>query len=916
MRRAHQFASLLFCLLCCIAHTILAQQPAEQGKSQIYFEQNLGQFAAEIQYQAVLNHAQMRFMDHGPSHAMIREIQRPDNSQHLPKYENYRWMGEQEEEYEALVWNTHFVGTSPSIQIEGRYPMPGKINYFIGQDSNRWVRGAERFQELWYEDLYPEIDLRYYGSAEQQVKYDLIVAPGANVSAIQWQYDGVQDIDINATGELEIETLWGVVKEDAPYSYQIIDGEEVEVSLGYRKVSDQILGFEIRGPYEPEVELIIDPVVLNWASYVHSSGSDDYVMATTLDQDDYVYITGYTKSLTFPTTPGVYQDLYGGGIDAFVAKLNPQGNQLVYATYLGGYEWELAYGIGVNAKKEVYLSGFLRSTNYPTTSGSVQPVSGGGLVEGFVSCLSINGDHLIYSTYIGGSDRDYVYDMRVNAIGEAFIVGYTLSSNYPITANAYQTTHQGNGDAFVTKIARDGSSILQSTFVGGSNYDLANGMAVSPSGEVYVVGNTGSTNYPVTAGVFQATMTTAPASAMEDGFISKLSADFSSLQYSSFLGGTGTDGIYCVALNNSGEAFVSGVSYSTDLPVTAGAAQDFGNTALGNGDGFAARITADGSQLRYLTYLGGNDIDFGKSIVVNQFDEAYILGATRSLNFPVGPGSNALGGMYDMFIASVSPDGTNIMDGAFLGGQYNDYPRAAGSLWLKDDDRVTIAGTTHSADIPLTAGSYQSSKANGISDTPWIANVEFGTVLPIQLSPLQGSWDVFAEGVQLNWESENDEGMVWFTIERLLGNQEWKDISQQIGNSQTKEFQYLDREVQAFGEAVAYYRLRYRGLDGIDHYGKMIQVEIPLLQERLFSLQPNPANDFVQVRFIGEAGADYRYEVLDSQGKLQVVRNIGGLSPRRNEHPILNLQDLAPGVYLLRITTATGQSQSEKLIVR
>ncbi len=923
MRRTHVLASLLFCTLCFGTFSIQAQGSEEiEGlkhyESQIYFEQNLGQFDAGIFYQAHLDHAQMRFMQQGPSHAMVRELRKPSITIPQPKYENYRWMDEQEVAYEALVWNLRFARSSPIAAISGRKRMPGKINYFMGADSSKWVRGAERFQELWYEDLYPGIDLRYYGTDNHEIKYDLIVKAKADPKRIRMYFEGTEGYQINGEGELEISTKWGIVKDAAPYAYQFINGEEIEVPVVYKAIDEQTLGFQVKGRYNHNYPLIIDPVILNWATYMHSSGSDDYVMATTLDADKYVYITGYTKSLSFPTTPGVYQDLYGGGIDAYVAKMTPQGNSLVFATYLGGYDWELSYGIGLNAKKDVYIAGFLRSANFPTTIGAVQPVSGGGLVEGFVSCISNNGDNLIYSTYLGGSDRDYLYDMRVNAVGEAYVVGYTLSSDFPTTPGAMQSSLNGNGDAFVTKLSSDGGSVLQSTFVGGSNYDLANGMALRPNGEVFVVGNTGSTDYPVTPGVLQPNISTAPSLVVEDAFITRLAPDFGSAIYSTYMGGTNTDGAYCVAVNNNGEAFISGVTYSTDLNTSIGAFQSTSNPNLGSGDAFVARIANDGSALQYLTYLGGSSVEFGKSIAVNANNEAYLVGATRSLDFPVSPSSNALNGMYDLFVISIMPDGTSIGESTLLGGQYNDYPRAAASLYLQDNNKVTIAATTHSSDIPLTAGTYQSTKTNGLSDTPWIGNVEFGTVLPAEISSLNANWDDYVQGVELSWFSFEEREMLWYAIERLVPDQGWEEIGQLIGSAQSNDqlYTYVDYNAQTYGESTLYYRLKYTGMDGIDNYSRMTEVEVPLSRERQFILRPNPAKDFVQISFLNESAQSYKWEVLDVEGRKVSVQSLAGLGQTDESSIVLDLQSLSAGIYLVRIIDQNGHSQSEKLLVR
>ncbi len=304
---------------------------------------------------------------------------------------------------------------------------------------------------------------------------------------------------------------------------------------------------------------------------------------------------------------------------------------LSYSTYLGGSGTDAAYGIAVDPSGNAYVAGLTFSTNFPT-SNAFQSSYGGGTYDGFVTKLSADGSTLLYSTYLGGSGEDIAYAIAVDSSGDAYVTGGTKSTNFPTTSNAFQGSLAGTVNVFVTKLAADGSSLVYSTYLGGNGKDSGNGIAVDPSGNAYVTGYTGSTNFPTTPSAFQGSL---PGG--QDPFVTKLSADGSSLVYSTYLGGGFLDKGQAIAVDSSGNAYVTGATTSTDFPTTPSAFQgSLGSSSLYS-NAFVTKLAADGSSLVYSTYLGGGGPDLGYGIAVDPSGDAYVTGSAESVNFPTTP---------------------------------------------------------------------------------------------------------------------------------------------------------------------------------------------------------------------------------------------------------------------------------------
>ena len=380
--------------------------------------------------------------------------------------------------------------------------------------------------------------------------------------------------------------------------------------------------------------------------------SNDYGHGITVDADGNAYITGDTSSDNFPTVNPLQPD-YGEWGDAFVVKLNASGSALIYSTYLGGSYHDNANGIAVDRWGSAYITGETLSADFPTQD-ALQPDHGGGY-DAFVAKLNAAGSQLVYSTYLGGSSGDNGGGIAVDALENAYVTGVAGSNDFPRTPGAYQTAFGGGEDAFVTKINAAGSTLVYSTYLGGTSYDGGNDVSVDVDGNAYITGFA-SEGFP-TANALQPDYGGGP----HDAFVAKLNATGSALIYSTYLGGSGLDWGNGIAIDTSGNAYVTGQTNSGGFPTQDPFQPDPG----GNVDAFVVKLNASGSGLVYSTYLGGGSNDYGTGIAVDADGNAYVTGGTASSNFPtVGPLQPSNAGEFDAFVAKIGTAQQVTIDGA------------------------------------------------------------------------------------------------------------------------------------------------------------------------------------------------------------------------------------------------------------
>ncbi len=459
----------------------------------------------------------------------------------------------------------------------------------------------------------------------------------------------------------------------------------------------------------------VDPTVIRW-SYAGSTAVNLDTSANTLHiaATDGVTFTEQAP-IAWQTRDGAQIPVavgYQFGVDGLarfrVGTYDPMlplviDPGLVYSTFLGGSTYDYGNGIAVDANGNAYVTGFTYSTDFPVTSGAFQTTRGGSQ-NAFVSKLNATGSALLYSTYLGGNSTDSGSGIAVDASGDVYVMGTTNSPNFPTTSGASQTTFGGAEDAFVSKLNVTGSALLYSTYLGGSNGDYGSGIALDSSGNAYVTGYTGSTDFPTTPGAFQ----TKCSANCYDVFVSRLNATGSALLYSTYLGGSGADEGHGIALDSSGNAYVTGVTGSSDFPTTPGAFQiTYRGSSHDPADAFVSKLNATGSALLYSTYLGGTYNDAGDGIALDSSGNAYVIGHTDIGDFPTTPGAFQTtfgGGLSDVFVTKLNATGSALLYSTYLGGKNDEYE---GGIALDSSGNAYVTGTTRSSDFPITPGAFQ-----------------------------------------------------------------------------------------------------------------------------------------------------------------------------------------------------------------
>jgi hypothetical protein len=603
---------------------------------------------------------------------------------------------------DSTVLRMSFVGANPKTRVEGQEGLPGKANYFTGNDPTKWRTHVPTYAKAHYQDLYPGIDLIYYGN-QRQLEHDFVVRPGADPSRIALSFQGADKVEVDAQGDLVLHTAAGAIRQRKPVIYQEVAGLRRDIAGGYLLKGKHTVGFNV-DKYDPNRPLIIDPVLV-YSTYLGGSTFDQGT-GIAVDAAGNAYVTGGTNSSNFPTTAGAFQTTFAGGfVDAFVMKLNPTGTALVYSTYLGGSGSlessgsEAVNGIAVDAAGNAYVTGGTNSSNFPTTAGAFQTTGGGISSDAFVTKLNPTGSALVYSTYLGGSRGDSGFGIAVDAAGNAYVTGDTDSTNFPTTVGAFQPGFAAGGDAFVTKLNPTGSALVYSTYLGGSAG--ASGIAVDALGNAYVTGIINSTTFPTTPGAFQRTF----GDGTQDAFVTKLNPTGAALVYSTYLGGSRVDQGSGIAVDAAGNAYVTGITLSSDFPTTPGAFQ----TAFGGarGDAFVTKLNPTGSALVYSTYLGGSsDFVDGSGIAVDAVGNAYVTGFTDSTSFPTTADAfqTTFGGSREAFVTKLNPTGSALVYSTYLGGSGED--RGFG-IAVDATGNFYVTGFTDSLNFPTTAGAFQ-----------------------------------------------------------------------------------------------------------------------------------------------------------------------------------------------------------------
>ena len=628
-----------------------------------YFTENKGQWDPSILFVGETNFGRMAFGKDCVYFETVQPSTSEDieqstiNQNKLSKEILFKKKSQHSSEFSVI---RHSFSNAKTSSVKGIDPLRHYNNYILGKDKAKWATGCRNFTKIVYNDIKEGVDLLFFFSSEA-LRYELL----------------------SSTSQEDI--LLSQLKDMLPF---MIPRSKECISLKNMKSQ----GFTT-------------PSSLIFSTLMGSSRDDDFVYDMTLDSFGNSYVAGETYSIDFPVSNGSIQKTNKKEGDGVIFKLNPEGNDLLFSTFLGGSGTDYVKSIEATSDGSIYVTGSTTSLDFPTTTYAYRNKSS-GKNDVFIAKLNFSATSLIYATYLGGSDADYPYGIAVDSFGNAYISGTTASSDFPISMNAYRSKYHGNYDAFVSKINPTGSILLYSLVISGSNYDYGRGIVLDKSCNAYVTGSTGSYNFPVTSGAYQSTI-----KGLGNAFVSKINPTGSNLLYSTFIGGSDYDYSYSIALDSSNNVYIAGGTSSLDYPITT---QVFQANHKGKNDSFLTKINSSGANLIYSTFLGGSGEDSISSITIDFSGNTYVCGTTDSLDFPITPGSFQTKNMLsnDVFVSKINSKGSSLLRSTYLGGSFDDMGY---NISLDNTGNVYIAGDTMGADFPVTPDAYWNNQS-GESD--------------------------------------------------------------------------------------------------------------------------------------------------------------------------------------------------------
>jgi len=771
-------------------------------------------------------------------------------------------------------------------------------NFFYGNDPNKWISDVKSYSEVSVINAFDGVDIRYYYD-KGRFRYDYMVSPGTDVSKIKFTIEGCNKYSVNSKSEIGINTRFGTVAHTGLLTYQGNNDKRKVIKSSFAVDKNGNIGFAV-GKYDKTQYLIIDPVTVEWATYIGGT-NNDYGLASAVDATGNVIIGGYTNGNNFPTTSGTYDNSFNGGLnDATVSKLSKDGKTMLWSTFLGGTNYDQLYGVAVDADGNVYVCGSTQSSDFPVTSGVVQSTIK-GFDDCFITKLNPAGNSLIYSTYWGGSKQDRAQQITITSSGEAVISGFTESLDFP-TVNAAQSAYGGGegsgnaGDIIVAKFNSDATNCVFSTYLGGSGDEASYGVAINSLGNIYISGWAKTYSslkpYPTTSGAYKTTGN------HNDVVVSALNTT-GTLLYSTYFGGISQELSYGIAINNTDEVIVGGYTNSTiaqGFPVTSGSYQ---TAPKGFYDLFVCKFNSNLSTLLKSTYLGGTNNEIHTGITTHPAGYIFIGGRTNSVNYPTKnayQGSN--GGNYDACVTILGPNFDTLAFSSYIGGTGNDFTYG---FYTGPDGKVIVTGQYASTGFATTAGTYQTNYGGGTCDI-FALKINVSEInLPVNLL----SFNAVCNGanIELTWTTSSETNNHYFTIERSEDMKIWEPVSviQGAGNSNIIQ-KYSCFDLPNNNNEV-YYRLTQTDFDGATETFKPIAVSCGN-ETTTAQCYPNPFNDNINVYLNNHEESEVIIQLYDLTGRL-VKNKLINLTDLGNNIIEMNTSELSEGAYNLLVKSGS-----------
>ena len=663
------------------------------SKTSLMFERNIGQHKNKSKFVLRTSKGTVFFLNSEIVFALMKskEDKNKDKFMHKKNIEP--------KEYEVNFFRMILKNSNENPQIVGADEFDCRINYFKGKDSSKWITNIPIYGKLTYKEVYPGIDLAYYEN-QRILEYDFIISPNADINNIKMTFEGVDKIEKDADGNVLISVKENIVQMLKPRAYQEIDNTKVEVESSFIMDSDGIR-FDIPS-YDKSKVLVIDPPIL-YGTYLGGNDSE-YGFGVAVDTNENAYVTGWTWSIEELPLKNEYQDTLKGDIDAFLIKIDTKASgqsSLKYASYLGGNNYDTGYGVAVDTNENAYITGYTYlSEEFPLKNAYQETIKGD--VGGFlikIDTKEIGESSLKYGSYLGGNNFTYGASVVVDVNENAYIAGWTWSTEEFPLKNAYQETIKGYADIFLIKIdtkeIRE-SSLKYGTYLGGNSYNYGMGVAIDGNENAYITGYTYSAEDFPLKNAYQDTL-----KGNIGGFLIKIDTKEIgelSLKYGSYLGGNGYNIGYEVAADKNENAYISGYTNSTEEFPLKNAYQEIKNEYY---DAFLIKIDTKEvgeSSLKYGSYLGGNNDDYGNGIVVDINENAYITGYTySSQEFPLKNAyQDTLKGEIDAFLIKIDTKEvgeSSLKYGTYLGGNSDDY---GSGIAVDINENAYITGVTYS----------------------------------------------------------------------------------------------------------------------------------------------------------------------------------------------------------------------------
>ena len=615
----------------------------------------------------------------------------------------------------AAAMSFNLVGAKTTPTVVGENPQVTKANYFIGNDRSKWLTNVPTYGQVRYKNVYPGIDLVYYGN-QRQVEYDFDVSAGADPSKIQFAVQGADNLSLDSDGNLVLKKGTGELHFQAPVVYQLSAGQRVKVPGSYAVSGSNHIGFTVNN-YDSSKPLVIDPVLI-YSTFLGGSGYDSPA-GIAVDSNGNAYVVGQTSSPNFPLA--TLGNLTPGLNYIFVSKLDVSGTTLLWTDYVcgtSGQDWPV--GIAVDPQGNAYITGVANSSDFPTVNAFQGSLN--GYNDAFLSKLSTDGSQLVYSTYLGGSYWNQVSAVTVDSTGLATVAGTTASLDFPM-ANAFQPIASPNQNSyygnygFVTKFSADGSTLVFSTYLAGSlvdwnycggcgPYSQVTGVAVDATGNVYVAGETDTTDFPVSAGAYQSANPTTNFDGYETSFITSFTPS-GTLNYSTYFGGTTYSYISALTVDGSDAVYVTGSAPADgSFAVTNTSICDLSDASCGNA--FVAKLNASGTAVIYSTFLGPNNSTQGNVIQVDPSGDAYVLANFGNQNYVLTNPIEIYNNTGGPFIDEIDPTGSTELFSTYLGGSNGTWPAG---MAVDASSSIYVTGNTGSNDFPVVQSAFQGTYA-------------------------------------------------------------------------------------------------------------------------------------------------------------------------------------------------------------